>query len=69
MPSTGEVLRPGTAELIGVLLDQLQCLGQTPRRESVVPFDPHHGLEPELGLSVGVLRMHVRPGLLAREEM
>src|SRR5690606_1603246 len=67
--STGEVLGPGAAELMGVLLNQFQCLGQAPRLEPVVPFDLHCGLEPELGLALGVLHVHVRSRLFAREEV
>jgi len=52
-----------------VLLDKFLCFREPLRLEAVVRMQFHSRLNPELGLALGVLDVHVRTSLLARKEV
>ena len=52
-----------------MLLYQLLRFGESLRLETIARVEFHCGFDPELGLTLGVLHMYVRPRLLAREEV
>jgi hypothetical protein len=56
-------------DFMRVFLNQLLSFGKSLGLEAVVRVQFHRRLDPELGLALGVLHMHVRPRLLAREEV
>jgi hypothetical protein len=52
-----------------VFLNQFLSIGESLGLQAVVRVQFHGRFDPELGLALGVLHMHVRPWLLAREEV
>jgi len=52
-----------------MLLYQLLRFGESLRLETIVRVEFHGWFDPELGLTIGVLHMYMRPRLLAREEV
>ena len=52
-----------------MLLDKFLCFGEPLRGKAVVCMQFHRRLDPELGLTLGVLDVHVRTSLLARKEV
>ena len=52
-----------------MLLDQFVSLSESLRLKAIVRMQFNRRLNPELGLALGVLDMHVRADLLAREEV
>jgi len=52
-----------------MLLYQLLRFGESLRLETMVRVEFHGWFDPELGLTIGVLHMYMRPRLLAREEV
>ena len=69
MTSAGEVLRPSAADFIQVLLNQILGFGHLLRLEADVPRELDCRIDAELRLAVGMLNMHVRAELFAREEI
>ena len=67
--SAGEVLRPSAADFIQVLLNQILGFGHLLRLEADVPRELDCRIDAELHLAVGMLNMHVRAELFAREEI
>src|SRR3990172_10503866 len=67
--STAKVRFPSVADLIGVLPSKAQRRGQALLGQSPVLRDLDARVQPELGLPGGVLHVHMRPSLLAGEEV
>lgn len=67
--STREVLRPGAADFIQMLLDQVLGFCDLLGFEPVVRVEFNSRFDPELRFAVGMLDMHMRPPLLAGEEV
>jgi hypothetical protein len=57
------------ADFIQVLLNQFLGFYKSLGLETVVRMKFYFWLDPELGLALGMLHMHVRPRFLAREEV
>ncbi len=66
---TGEVLGPGAADLIKMLLDQFLSLSDLRWLEAVVDRQFHHWLDPELGFAGRVLDVNMRTLFLARKKV
>jgi hypothetical protein len=67
--SIREVLRPGAADFIQVLLNQPRGFSKSFRLKPVVRMKYNSRADPELRLALGVLDMDVRPSLFTREEV
>ena len=67
--STWEVLRPGAADFIQVLLNQILSFGNLLRLEAVVRVEFNSRFDPELRLPVSMLNMDMRPPFFSREEI
>src|SRR5687768_1870261 len=65
--SAGKMFRPSATDVIDMLLNQPLGLGDLSRLETVVGKQLDHGFNPELGLAVCVLDVHVGSGFLARK--
>jgi hypothetical protein len=67
--SAGEVLGPGAADFIQVLLDQFLCLGDLLRLETEIRHQLHVRLDPKLCFAVGMLNVDVSPPFLSGEKV
>jgi len=67
--STREVLRPGAADFIQVLLDQFPGFCNLLHFQPVVRVEFNSWFDPELCFAVGMLDMDMRSRLLTREEV
>ncbi|MGB2714154.1 MAG: hypothetical protein WBC51_08255 [Vicinamibacterales bacterium] len=64
MTSTREVLRPGFADFIEMLLDQFRGFGNLLRFEPIVRVEFDSRFNPELRFASGMLDMHMWPAFL-----
>ena len=69
MTSAGEVLCPGTADFIEVLLDQFLNFRNLLWLEAKIRRQLDGRIDPELRLAVRMLNMHVRPMFLTGKEI
>jgi hypothetical protein len=60
---------PRSADFIFVLLEQPKRRRNLMVAEAVILREFHHRFQPEFGLTGSILHVHVRPQLLAREEV
>jgi hypothetical protein len=67
--SAGEVLRPSVPDVIVMLLKDLQDLSQSPRPKPIIDRKLYGRFDPELGLALRMLNMHVSSRFFAREEV
>ena len=67
--STGEMLAPGVASVIFMLLNEVErCIDLLPRKAGVL-CEFNRGLDPKFGFAIGTLSMHMHSRLCPREEI